>query len=743
MVALLTVLAGCSTAPKPTPADGSATLTRLLDAAHEQTIRGSISDQLRYGRPIERLPGLSLADEEAKARVAQALLDTLATVPRASLSEAEQISADVLEWLLQGEVEAPKYHWLSLASITPYQSPLTSSLLMLGRDMPLDTPEARVRYLARLGDIAQFADSIQSGLAARAEKGIRVPKPEIKQIVGTLGGLTAAGTKSPYAPSAARITAVPDSARAAFSAAVSKTVDDGINPALGRLVAYLSGDYAKAAPDAVGLSQYQGGEAYYRFLVSRNTTLDRKPEDIHQTGLAYLARLEASMDSLLKVIGFKGSRKDFLAVVANDPRFRAKTPEDVGARYQKYYEAIQPLVSKLFSRTPKAPAEFRRLNPALEGSQTYGFYQAPSPASPVGIYFYNASNLPKRSLFSVANIAYHELVPGHHFQIALARENTDLPPLRRDFNTTAYAEGWAEYASSLGDELGLFADPYDAYGRLISEAFLTTRLIVDPGMNLLGWSRDSAMSFMREHTMTAETEIASESLRYSVDLPAQALGYKMGAMEFWRLRRRAEQDLGARFDIRAFHAMILDAGGLPMTVVGAMVDRWIATTASAAAQERVALNLVTHSVVTINRPAAAIWPLIVDPSGWKKGATLRHQSGPAGQAGEVFAAMEPGDGAKVAFWVENVELMPNQRRTIKLYAPTGSLIGYATWSIRAAGGRTVVGYDVYSETLIDPAQAKSMTPAQIREAERTSAAPNQKRFDQELLALKALVEKGR
>ncbi len=165
--------------------------------------------------------------------------------------------------------------------------------------------------------------------------------------------------------------------------------------------------------------------------------------------------------------------------------------------------------------------------------------------------------------------------------------------------------------------------------------------------------------------------------------------------------------------------------------------------ASVAAQDRVALNLVTHSEVMINRPAAAIWPLIVDPSGWKKGATLRHQSGSAGQAGEVFAAMEPGDGAQVAFLVENVELAPNQRRTIKLYAPTGDLIGYATWSLRAAGGRTVVGYDVYSETLIDPAQAKSMTPAQIREAERTSAAPNQQRFDQELLALKALVEKGR
>ena len=169
----------------------------------------------------------------------------------------------------------------------------------------------------------------------------------------------------------------------------------------------------------------------------------------------------------------------------------------------------------------------------------------------------------------------------------------------------------------------------------------------------------------------------------------------------------------------------------------------VAASGSAAAQARVATNLVTHSEVTIARPAAAIWPLIVDPGAWKKGASLRHHGGPAGKKGEVFAASEPGDAAKVAFLVENVELVPDQRRTIKLYLPTGVLIGYAAWSLRASGGGTVVGYDVYSETVIDPVQAKAMTPAQIQEVERAASAANQKRFDQELLELKRLVEAGR
>ncbi|MEO8448443.1 MAG: DUF885 domain-containing protein [Gemmatimonadota bacterium] len=568
--------AGCASPEKGAPATSTAatTLDRLLTAAHEQGISANVSTQLKYKRPIDRLPAVSLADAEARAAVATALLDTLATVKRAELSPAQEISAEVLEWSLQGEIDGPKYYWLTMRAITPYQSPLMGDLLFMGRDIPLDTPEAQARYLARLTDIGALIDSIRAGVDARAARGIRLPKPEIKQIVGALSAIKVAGSKSPYAPPATRIAALSDSVRPAFVAAVTKTVDGTINPALGRLIDFIGGDYLKAAPDQVGLKQYPGGEEYYRYLVSRSTTLDIKPEAIHETGLAYLAKLEASMDSLLKVIGFKGSRKEFQAAMGRDPRFVAKTPEDVGARYQKYYDAIKPLIPKLFSREPKASAEFRRLNPALEGSQTYGFYQAPNPASPIGVYFYNASNLAHRSLFSVAPIAYHELVPGHHFQISLAQENPDLPLLRRDFYATAFGEGWADYASELPLELGLYADPYDRYGRLISEAFLTTRLVVDPGMNLLGWSREKAMDFMREHTMMAESEIASESLRYSVDLPAQALGYKVGAMEFWRLRAKAQQELGPKFDVRAFHALILDAGELPMTVVGKMVDRW-------------------------------------------------------------------------------------------------------------------------------------------------------------------------
>ncbi|MEO7963485.1 MAG: DUF885 family protein, partial [Gemmatimonadaceae bacterium] len=323
----------CDKTPPAKSSNGSATLTRLLDVVQEENVKESIGMQLKYSRPIERLPDVTLAGEEARAAHAKALLDTLAAIPRESLSEQEQVSADVVEWILQSATQEPKYHWLNFSAITPYQSPLTNALLFLGRDMPLDTPEARARYLARMGEIGALVDSIQGGLAARATRGIRVSKPEIRQIVGALGAIQAPGSASPYAPPAARLTALPDSVRPVFAADVARIVDTSVNPALGRLIAFLGGDYMKQAPDQVGLKQYPGGEEYYRFLVKQNTTLEVKPEEIQQRGFTHLASLEHSMDSLLQVIGYKGTRKTFIASINRDPRFMAKTPEEAGAFY--------------------------------------------------------------------------------------------------------------------------------------------------------------------------------------------------------------------------------------------------------------------------------------------------------------------------------------------------------------------------------------------------------------------------
>ena len=206
---------------------------------------------------------------------------------------------------------------------------------------------------------------------------------------------------------------------------------------------------------------------------------------------------------------------------------------------------------------------------------TYGFYQAPTASDPRGYYYYNGSSLADRSLLSAAALVYHELIPGHHFQRSLQNENPDLPSFRREAAWTAYTEGWGEYASSLAGEMGMYEDPYDRAGRLSMDAFLSARLVVDTGMNALGWSRARAIAYMKENTLESDTQIATETLRYSCDVPGQALAYKMASAKIRDLRARAERALGPSFDIRRFHDVVLGSGPMPMAVLERHVDWFI------------------------------------------------------------------------------------------------------------------------------------------------------------------------
>jgi uncharacterized protein (DUF885 family) len=217
-----------------------------------------------------------------------------------------------------------------------------------------------------------------------------------------------------------------------------------------------------------------------------------------------------------------------------------------------------------------------RLNPAYEPSMTFGYYQVPTASDATGRYLYNGSKLNERNLLFAPALMAHELVPGHHFQLARQLENESIPLFRRKRFDTAYVEGWGEYAAFLGNEMGLYDDPYDRYGRLMMDMLLSTRLVVDTGMNALGWPRERAMAFMKENTLLSDTEIATETLRYSVDIPAQALAYKIGSLRMIELRRRAERELGARFDVRAFHEWLIGSGSMPLPVLEEHVARKMA-----------------------------------------------------------------------------------------------------------------------------------------------------------------------
>jgi uncharacterized protein (DUF885 family) len=360
-----------------------------------------------------------------------------------------------------------------------------------------------------------------------------------------------------------------------FQAELRRLITAEADPALQELADAVAA-VRPQAPERTDLGQYPGGEAVYRALVRYSTTLDVTPEEIHRIGLAEVDRIDARMAVLREKLGIPGTRAEAHRKIRTDQRFLAKTPEEVAERLMAPIRRMEPKVSAYFLRTPKAPYGVKRLDPLLEqGTMTFGNYELPTPASPTGYYRFNGGQLSQRPLLNAAALIYHELIPGHHFQMNLQQENESLPEFRRQTSHTAFVEGWAEYASELGLEMGVYSDPWDEYGRLGMDMFLSVRLVVDTGMNQLGWPRQKAIDYMLDHVLESETQVTSETLRYSAERPGQALAYKMGSRKIRELRTRAETALGDRFDIRRFHEAVIGSGSMPLAVLEKHIDWWI------------------------------------------------------------------------------------------------------------------------------------------------------------------------
>ena len=569
---LLLVASAAPTAPAAENA--SAVLVREVGDAYLQVLtRDNPMRRLKLGLPIEKLPDVTLAGEERDAREASGLLARLGPVKRTELTHEESLSLDVLTRQLTLRVEAPKTFYYRF-QVTPYLSPLGGVGQVLSA-MPLATQADRDRFLARLFEVSALADAITANVRVQASKGIRVPKPELDQVDGFLRAFAAIGQASPFRPRPNRIAFLTPAERTAFLKVVDATVGDKVSAAVIRLANAVSGGYRDKAPEDVGLQQYPGGLEAYRTFVKLHTTMDVTPEQVHAIGVANVARIAGEMAKIREELGFKGTQEQFKESLRSNPRLFPKRPEEIGERLMSYITRIEPVVDQYFGRRPTAPYGVKRLDPQLEPGQTFGYYQIPTKTDPRGYYNYNGSNLADRSLLNAGALIYHELVPGHHFQINLAFENPAIPEFRRESFDTAFTEGWGEYAAGLAGEMGMYKDPYDRFGRLAMEMFVSVRLVVDTGMNALGWSRERAIDYMRENAMETDTQIASETLRYSCDMPGQALAYKMGAMRIVELREKAKAALGPKFDIRKFHDWILASGSLPMTTLERHVQAFI------------------------------------------------------------------------------------------------------------------------------------------------------------------------
>ena len=363
--------------------------------------------------------------------------------------------------------------------------------------------------------------------------------------------------------------------RARLTASYREAIARRLMPAYRRLLDFTASEYLPATRSTVGWSALPRGQEWYAQFVSVYTTTSMSPEEIHELGVKEVARIESEMNAVREQVGFKGDLKAFFAYLKSEPKFYFKSAQEVVDGFTVLKGRIDALLPKMFKDFPKAPYEVRAVEPFRAQSSAGAFYESPSEdGSRPGIFYVNTYDLKGQPKFGMETLSLHEAAPGHHFQIAIQQELSDIPRFRRFDGNVAYAEGWALYCESIGKELGLFTDPYQYYGRLSDEMLRAMRLVVDTGLHTKGWTREQAIAYMLDHSSLAEHDVIAEVERYIV-IPGQALGYKIGQLRISALRARAQGRLGPAFDVKEFHSEVLRDGSVPMNVLEMKIDRWI------------------------------------------------------------------------------------------------------------------------------------------------------------------------
>ena len=534
--------------------------------------------QRDLGLPVDRLPDISEAATIARSSRAADALIALDQVDVNLLPRDLQLTHHVARLTATRMASEADRYWLAfdplgIGFFAMFSPTAYGGGFLLGHVVGMlskygfETAGDLHRYLGLLEDYARLVDQLLERTTGQADRGIRIPRPQLEQSIELVTRLRAAAVA--LVPNLDRLASVGGESAALR---IREQLDRAVDPAFERLLALLSDvDYCERAPGSVGMAQYPGGLELYRELVREHTTLDVTPEEVHAEGLERVAAARAAMTALIKEVGFDGSPHDYLATIGENPQWRAQGADEIRAVFIRYIDRIAPHLDAVFRFKARAPHTVAPLPDALAGSMTFGYYDAPGPAQPAGRYLFNAANLAGGPLANIASLNYHELVPGHHLHLASQRENEALHPIRANALFNAFNEGWAEYAATLAGELGMYEAPEERFGRLMMDAFLACRLVVDTGMNALGWTIEEARAFMRENAFMPEAEIQSETIRYCCDIPGQALAYKLGEYFLIAQRDKMRARLGDRFDIRDFHDAVLKPGGLPLSLVAANV----------------------------------------------------------------------------------------------------------------------------------------------------------------------------
>ena len=514
--------------------------------------------------------------------VAQALAG-LRRIDRRKLSPERQISYDVFLGDMREDAAWLRPEVLALTAVRPFnhfggmhiEFP---SLVAKDGALAYTSDAEYTRNLALIAAFPQVLDNAVARFRQGLDTGVVEPQLTVTNMIGQIDALLAQPPEqSPFTSAVRDFPAtVPEARRAALTAQFTAVTAGQVYPAYRRLRNFFAADYLPAARAAVGISAMKGGAGLYRLQIAQHTTLRLEPEAVHQLGLSEVARIQRDMAAVARKLDYTGELRGFFDYIRTAPRFHPKSPEELAAGFAKIARAVEMQVPKYFNRVPRSKLVIQPYPAYREKYEAGGSYNQGAPdGSRPGVFFYNTYDLPSRFLTGITTLFLHEGAPGHHFQISLAQEDTSLPDFQRFGGNNAYVEGWALYAETLGYDMGFYTDPMQHWGTLDDEMLRAMRLVVDTGLHAKGWSRAAAIDYMLANSGMGRSDATAEVERYIV-WPGQALGYKIGALTIQRLKRKAQDQLGAKFDIRGFHDQVLGSGALPLPILEAKLDRWIA-----------------------------------------------------------------------------------------------------------------------------------------------------------------------
>jgi len=596
-LALATSLVAAPTARAATKGGTSdVALTAFLDAAFEAEIALDPEQLTQLGRKEQQDRFTDPSDAAAAGRLAWRR-DNVAAMKRrfkrAALGEDARVSYDM--WVLELERAEASTKWRGHNYIFDRNGPHTGLPNFMINQHRVDTPADMDAYVARVTALGPTLDVYLDRAKASAAKGVRMPGFAYDQSIELIGRLVAgapfddgadnalfadAKTKAEGLVTSGRIDAA---AADRYTAQVSAAMTASMKPAYDRISSWLAADRAKATAEPRGAGALPDGAAYYNAMLRLQTTTEMTADEIHDLGLSEVAHIRAEMEALKAKIGFDGKLEDFFVFLRSDDRFYVANDDAGRAAYLKmaetYLAGMRARLPEQFGRLPKADLIVKRVEAFREEPGGAAHYSSPAlDGSRPGIFYVHLADTRATPTYEIEGTVYHEGHPGHHMQIALAQEMTGTPEFRKNYFYGAYGEGWALYVERLAKEMGFYTDPYSDFGRLGREIWRAIRLVVDTGIHAKGWSEAEALAYYSANSPQPLGKIRSEIRRYFV-MPGQATSYKVGMQRILALREKAQNALGARYDQRIFHEIILGRGSVPLPVLDAQVERWIAAPA--------------------------------------------------------------------------------------------------------------------------------------------------------------------